>query len=91
MANAIGPARAFFVRSNELLAKYSRPALVVLLLQDSDNLSREWRNFPIQAPVLIQYLISARMRNDVGKLKVPKEILDKPGRLTEEEMAHSTV
>lgn len=35
----------------------------------------------------LKYLILGALLHDIGKLKVPKEILNKPGRLTDEEFA----
>lgn len=44
----------------------------------------QWLNFP---PDKVEDLVCAGLMHDIGKTQVPLEILDKPGRLSDEEMA----
>ncbi|MDR0957681.1 MAG: HD-GYP domain-containing protein, partial [Clostridiales bacterium] len=50
------------------------------------NLFGSWLNMDEHT---LANLVTAGMLHDIGKLKVPKEILDKPGHLTETEMAEA--
>ena len=61
MANAIGPARAFFVRLEHLLAEYPGALSIVLRLQVRNHLLGEGSRFSLDKFLLPENLVTAGM------------------------------
>jgi hypothetical protein len=69
MASAIGPARAFFVRSQQLFPPYPFATLVIFPLKDANDLLGERRRGAFGELVLPQDFLTARMGQQIAKLQ----------------------